>query len=582
MSRSATAQRNPVAAAAQLAGGAGVAGPRKTPWILNWWRDLLFFVGTPLLLLPLAAAAQTRWTAQDIYLFVGAFGAMGHHLPGMIRAYGDRALFQRFRLRFVVAPLVLLAVCIFCNIHGLKALEVVAFTWGIWHGMMQTYGFCRIYDVKGSPGAVARARADFYFCLTWFTAVIVLSPMRLRSFLDLYYESGGPAASGAMLETLRTVAIAAILMVSAVFVWQHLSDWRRGRGVSMIKLALLATSISFWWYCNIGVANILVGIALFEIFHDVQYLTIVWSYNRNRVERDPTISGFLRFVFRRSGALIGLYIGLVLAYGSIGLVAAGVSSELIRQVLIGCVTASALLHFYYDGFIWKVRERETRESLGLERGAAEPVAVPRKVPRKVPPWMIHGLRWSALAMPFAALCAIQFSGHTLSLLDRRAQVAGLLPQDAQAQLNYGKALHESGQLDEAMARYGTALQLNPDLAEAEFFTGLGLGDRGEGDSALQHYQRSLLLNPKNAEAEANLASILVAKGKPREAREHFERSLAIKPGQAFSHKELADLLVAVGEYDAAVANYQAALRIKPDFVQARDGLGLAVSLAKHR
>ncbi len=25
---------------------------------------------------------------------------MGHHLPGMIRAYGDRALFQRFRWRF--------------------------------------------------------------------------------------------------------------------------------------------------------------------------------------------------------------------------------------------------------------------------------------------------------------------------------------------------------------------------------------------------------------------------------------------------------------------------------------------------
>jgi len=28
---------------------------------------------------------------------------------------------------------------------------------------------------------------------------------------------------------------------------------------------------SFWWYCNNIVASVLVGIALFEVFHDVQY-----------------------------------------------------------------------------------------------------------------------------------------------------------------------------------------------------------------------------------------------------------------------------------------------------------------------
>ncbi len=48
------------------------------------------------------ALAQTRWSAQDIYLFVAAFGAMGHHLPGMIRAYGDRSLFERFKWRFIL------------------------------------------------------------------------------------------------------------------------------------------------------------------------------------------------------------------------------------------------------------------------------------------------------------------------------------------------------------------------------------------------------------------------------------------------------------------------------------------------
>src|SRR5262245_6770196 len=85
---------------------------KLSPWILDRWRDLLLFVGTPVVLIPLFTALQARWSAQDIFLFVGAFGAMGHHLPGMIRAYGDRALFQRFKMRFIVAPLGLLAVSI--------------------------------------------------------------------------------------------------------------------------------------------------------------------------------------------------------------------------------------------------------------------------------------------------------------------------------------------------------------------------------------------------------------------------------------------------------------------------------------
>ena len=81
--------------APQRASSAAASG-KTSPWILDRWRDLLLFVGTPVLLIPLFTAAQARWSAQDIFLFVGAFGAMGHHLPGMIRAYGDLALFARF------------------------------------------------------------------------------------------------------------------------------------------------------------------------------------------------------------------------------------------------------------------------------------------------------------------------------------------------------------------------------------------------------------------------------------------------------------------------------------------------------
>jgi hypothetical protein len=84
---------------------APAAGRKPGLWILDSWRDLILYVCTPLLLVPIFIAAQGLWAAEDIYLFVAAFGAMGHHLPGMIRAYGDCALFQRFRWRFICAPI---------------------------------------------------------------------------------------------------------------------------------------------------------------------------------------------------------------------------------------------------------------------------------------------------------------------------------------------------------------------------------------------------------------------------------------------------------------------------------------------
>ena len=559
----------------------GVSAERPQPaakaslWILDRWRDLLLFVGTPVVLIPLFTAAQARWSAQDIFLFVGAFGAMGHHLPGMIRAYGDRALFRRFRTRFIVAPLALLAVCIWSSVYNIQAIQLVALSWGIWHGMMQTYGFCRIYDAKASGKATARARTDLVLCFAWFLGAVILSPMRFRTCLDLYYESGGPPVPPALIVDLQYGVGFALAAVTALFLWRQWRDWRTAGVLSPIKITLLVSSIGFWWYCNNGVQNILVGIALFEVFHDVQYLAIVWIYNRMRVERDESIRGFMRFVFRRSGSLIGVYVGLVLAYGSIAFTTSSVSIEAMKHILIGVVTASALLHFYYDGFIWKVRETQTRAMLGIDESGVS--ALP--VPRGLPAWMRHGLRWAVLIIPVAALCAAQLGGRVVPTLERTAKVAEILPRDGQAQLDYGKALHEARQVQKAIEKYEYALSRNPQLAEAEFYLGIAWHDSGDLDKSIEHYERALQLDPRNGKWEFRLARAMVAKGLIKEARVRYEHSLSLDPKIPLAQKELADILLASGEYKGAVEHYEAALRLQPDFPEAKQSLEFARSLA---
>jgi branched-subunit amino acid transport protein len=182
---------------------------------------------------------------------------------------------------------------------------------------MQTYGFCRIYDAKTGTFDALTRRLDFAMCVIWFATAVALSPYRLGDTLDTYYMCGGPFISPSVVQLGQGLILLLAVAVSVLFVAHFCRLWIIGKRPNPVKVALLITSIAFWWYCNNLVANILVGIALFEVFHDVQYLSLVWIYNRNRVEKDSNIGGFMRFVFRRSGSLMGLYVGLVFAYGSL-------------------------------------------------------------------------------------------------------------------------------------------------------------------------------------------------------------------------------------------------------------------------
>ncbi len=529
-------------------------------WILDSWRDLILYVGTPLLLVPAFALAQARWSPQDIYLFVAAFGAMGHHLPGMIRAYGDRALFERFKWRFIFAPLFLLAACTAFFWWDLKGILLIVFFWGVWHGLMQTYGFCRIYDAKTGTFDTLTRRLDFAMCVIWFATAVALSPYRLSDTLDTYYMCGGPFIPPSIVNLGQNMILGAAVFVSILFAAHFVRTWIAGHRPNPVKLGLLVTSIAFWWYCNNLVANILVGIALFEVFHDVQYLSLVWIYNRNRVEKDTNIGGFMRFVFRRSGSLIGLYVGLVLAYGSVSYINAYIGMDTIKRILTGVVTASTLLHFYYDGFIWKVRERSTRQSLGLAGGTADV-----SLGGILPSWAWHGLKWVAVfVVPLGALWFWQVH-LAVPEVQRQAWVVADVPGGAKPHYDYASALQKEGRLDEAVEQYKIALQFNPKDAKAHSKLAVALTGQAKFDPAVPHMDTALRLEPNNADFHLVYATLLERIGRNDEARPHFEAAIRLKPDSADAHHSYAEFLAGLGKNDEYISELRRVLQLRPDY-----------------
>jgi Tfp pilus assembly protein PilF len=550
-----------------------VTVPKRNLWILSSWRDLILYVGTPLLLIPLFAVAQVRWSAQEVYLFVAAFGSLGHHLPGMVRAYGDRALFERFRWRFIIAPVFLLAVCVGFYFWDVKTNPVVliVFLWGIWHGMMQTYGFGRIYDAKVGSFATISRRLDFAVCAIWFAAGVLLSPGRMTDTLHRYYECGGPFISPAAIHLLQQTLLIASISILALWLANFIWMWIAGSRQNPVKIALFLTSIAFWWYCNNGVANLLAGIALFEVFHDVQYLSIVWIYNRNRVEKDSSIGGFMRFVFRRSGSLIGLYIGLVFAYGSIGYLTSHVGMEDLTRLLTGVVAASGLLHFYYDGFIWKVREKSTRQSLGLTGGTADVT-----LGGFLPGWAMHATKWGvAFVIPLAGLCFGRIYNPTPEI-DQTAQIVADLPTSARARFDHGAALQKLGRLDAAREQYEAALQIDPNYAQ--IFSNLATlyKDEDKLEESQKYYEKALRLEPGSDEVHSGYAYLLERLGRPGDARIEYEKGIKLNPKSAPTHLNFGTFLARRGELDNSIAEFQRALEIDPNYASAHAELATAL------
>jgi tetratricopeptide (TPR) repeat protein len=313
---------------------------------------------------------------------------------------------------------------------------------------------------------------------------------------------------------------------------------------------------------------VLVGIALFEVFHDVQYLSLVWIYNRKRVESDRSIGGFMRFVFRRSGALVGVYVGLVLAYGGLSLSKSYVGIEAVKRILTGVVTASALLHFYYDGFIWKVREKSTRQSLGITGGTPDV-----SLRGSLPGWALHGAKWLAIfVIPLGMLWFAEVHSAE-GKLERLSSIVADLPTSARAHVNYATELQDAGRTDEAAKEFSQAIRLSPGSAKTHINLGSLLMAKGELNDARSHFEQGLKIEPGNAEYHSGYAYLLDQLGRKDEAAAECATAVRLAPKSPQAHYGYGAFLEKYGKPEEAIAEYRQTLQLDPNHVDAHIDLG---------
>ncbi|RIK79476.1 MAG: hypothetical protein DCC67_10415 [Planctomycetota bacterium] len=518
-------------------------------------------------------AVRHWWQPEQVYLAVIAFASLGHHLPGFMRAYGDRELFSRYRWRFLLAPPLTFALALlftppqalaaalrlpWTHLHGL---ELILLVWGTWHGLMQTFGFMRIYDIRRGENDRRTARLDHALCLAMFLSGVVFSDTRMFGLAGAMWQSGLPLFGPDSLAALRVVVGAVCGGVLAIYVGHLVHRRRRGLPVNGVKLLLAGTTGWFYWYCGRLSTNVLVGIAMFEIFHAVQYNAVVWIYNRRLRSRVGSQFGPLGFLFQDRWTMLGGYLAAIAAYSSIRYLTAQSGDRLFsgdvadaRQWLIALFVTSSLLHFYYDGFIWKVSQEKTRDNLVV--GSID--AATRE--RLVPP-LVHAGKWAVLASIAAVLVGAErrygSPGSTAAAQNQQEMLAALAALTPD--------VPEARRIDQA---------LRTASANEAYRRGLLRLQQGDAAGAVAPLRDAARLDPTHFQARLQLGDALMALAKPAAAAELYRQALALRPDVADAWVNLAAAQMQSGDQSAAEATLRRGVEESPDSPELNYTLGV--------
>jgi hypothetical protein len=358
----------PSPAPARAPAGAGDA----RPWMISPALDGLLFIGVTLLTL-------IPWLVSDVlhypgvYVLVGVAIANGPHLISTwTRVYLARG--ERFRrpVRYWVIPALAAAFAVTCEIRGgiwVRVVRSTIFYWATWHFMAQSWGVLRLYQRKHGAADTTEAKLE--------KALIFLPAM----FCALHRLFTGPRELfGIEVIHIRPPALlvnglgALILVLAAAYLARWVARARTRAPHEHIRPVYLLFNFVGFAMPFLVIRDGTSAFAAAALWHAVQYIAIVWLYNRRRYAagRDPG-APLVSWVSQpgRSLAYMGLIAACAAGVYSVAFVAARVAGLAFEELAMTFWTGLTLGHYYIDGVIWKSRRYDLR-TLTTGRGATTP------------------------------------------------------------------------------------------------------------------------------------------------------------------------------------------------------------------
>ncbi len=334
-------------------------------FIIGPVADSILLIGSPILALALGLIVSRvpalgedeitigAATKAPSELFISAF-VLAHLFIVFFRSHGNPKIFARHPVRFTVVPVALFVAMGLSHAVAI-GVAVLATWWDVYHSSLQTFGIGRIYDAKAGNDPLVGRRLDWALNLLLYAGPI-LGGATLMAHVDDFNAFGQvrsvfftaiPAYAEASSGRLTAGILAVGIPFLVYYVWSY---WRLARGgyaVSHQKVLLLvftsACSIWAWGFNSFGQAFFIMN-----FFHALQYFAIVWWAEGGNVTRALRLDGR---AWGRFAAFV-IFIAIAAAFG--------LWAELADpgDMAVHLAIVVSIMHFWYDGFIWSVRQKQ--------------------------------------------------------------------------------------------------------------------------------------------------------------------------------------------------------------------------------
>lgn len=254
------------------------------------------------------------------------------------------------------------------------AIATFAALWNIWHVYMQKFGIFRIYAAKSPlpPERRTPPWADRWLVFGWVPLYFVWFARYGRAELAIHAKSilvyVQPIADtmDAIFPVAFPAAVALVVASVATWTWQ---EWKASRLASVPRLSMMLGTT------GLAAAVLLApvkGYMAFGFSHAVEYIVFVWAFQRRRyaqpLAHDPWIGRALRYPWLAyaafflvvSGGSFAFEFGRYLKWLDASFRPLGTSPG---SWLFYWTVWQSLAHFWYDGFLWKMRLPTVRASL---------------------------------------------------------------------------------------------------------------------------------------------------------------------------------------------------------------------------
>ncbi len=334
--------------------------PAAANWMVSPAVDLLLFVGVTL-------STIGPWIASDLlrvpghYVLIAVAFANGPHLISTwTRVYLPRK--ERFRrpVHYWLMPGIAGTFAIACNVTdgiGPQLVRTVIFYWASWHFAAQSWGILKIYQRK--HGAVGSLEGTLEKALIFLPAAWCVLHRLYTGPWDLF----GVEVLHVVPRAWMVNAFGALVVTLAV---AYVAVWTRRANLPLIRPVYLCCNAFGFVMPYLVIKNGTSAFAAAALWHAIQYIAIVWLYNRRRYGGQPDPDArFISYVSQPGRSLA--YVGMI------ALCAAGVYTLafLVTRVVqisfetfaLTLWTALTLGHYYLDGVIWKFKQYDLNREL---------------------------------------------------------------------------------------------------------------------------------------------------------------------------------------------------------------------------